>query len=77
MSQENQRYYIFISWKNGHDATKIHEELVNAEGEHALSLSTVRRWVAKFKDRETQVDDWMSSQGNDTRKNCKGPRTYN
>jgi len=57
MSQENQRYYIFVSWKNGRDATKIHEELVNAEGEHALSLSTVRRWVAKFKDGETQVDD--------------------
>ena len=57
MSQENQRYYIFVSWKNGGDATKIHEELVNAEGEHALSLSTVRRWVTKFKDGETQVDD--------------------
>jgi [histone H3]-lysine36 N-dimethyltransferase SETMAR len=57
MNQENQRYYIFVSWKNGHDATKIHEELINAEGEHALSLSTVRRWIAKFKDGETQVND--------------------
>jgi len=57
MSQENQRYYIFVSWKDGRDATKIHEGLVNAEGEHALSLSTVRRWIAKFKDGETQVDD--------------------
>lgn len=57
MSAENQRYFILVSWKNGRDATKIHEELVNFEGEQALTLSTVRRWIAKFKAGETRVDD--------------------
>lgn len=57
MSEENQRYYIFVSWKNGREAVKIHEELVNAEGEQALTLSTVRRWIAKFKGGETDIHD--------------------
>ena len=57
MSAENQRYFILVSWKNGRDATKIHEELVNFEGEQALTLSTVRRWIAKFKAGEISVDD--------------------
>ena len=47
MSRENQRYFIFASWKN---ATQIHEELVNVEGGQALSISTIRRWIATFKD---------------------------
>src|SRR5262245_54525386 len=29
MSYENQRYYVFVSWKNGRKATEIHEELLN------------------------------------------------
>ena len=45
MSCEQQRYYIFVSWKNGREPTQIHNELVNAEGEEALSLRTVERWV--------------------------------
>ena len=57
MSEENQRYYIFVSWKNGREAAKIHEELVNAEGEQALTLSTIRRWIAKFKGGETDIHD--------------------
>ena len=52
MSRENQRYFIFASWKNGRNATQIHEELVNVEGEQALSISTIRCWIATFKDRE-------------------------
>src|SRR6185312_8740800 len=40
-------YFCFL--KNGREATKIHEKLVNAVGEQALTLSTVRRWIAKFK----------------------------
>ena len=48
MSKENQQYYVFISWKNGRDATKIHEELSNAEGEPSTSIVIMR--IAKFKD---------------------------
>jgi len=61
MSEESQRYYIFVSWKNGYEATKIHENLVNAEGEQALTLSTVRRWIAKFKGGETDIHDKLRS----------------
>jgi histone-lysine N-methyltransferase SETMAR len=57
MSNENQRYYVFVSWKNGRDANKIYEELSNAEGERALSIVTIRRWIAKFKDGETNFED--------------------
>ena len=54
MSRENQRYFIFASWKN---ATQIHEELVNVEGGQALSISTIRRWIATFKDGEEEIKD--------------------
>jgi len=35
MSHENQRYFIFASWKNGRNATQIHEELKG--NKHCLS----------------------------------------
>ena len=57
MSRENQRYFIFASWKNGRNATQIHEELVNVEGGQALSISTVRRWIATFTDGEEEIKD--------------------
>ena len=38
--------------KNGRNATQIHEELVNVKGEQALPISTIRRWIATFKDGE-------------------------
>src|SRR5438128_2055042 len=53
MSKENQRFHIFVSWKNSREATKIHEEL----GEQALTLRTVRHWIAKFKGDETDIQD--------------------
>ena len=56
MSNENQRFYAFVSWKNGHDATQIHNELANAVGEQALSVVTIRRWIAKYKDGETDFE---------------------
>ena len=40
-------YFCFL--ENGREAAKIHEELVNAVGKQALTLSTIRRWIAKFK----------------------------
>src|SRR5438128_7568531 len=57
MSREQQRYYIFISWKNGREPTQIHTELANAEGEEALSLRTVEHWVRAFKDGDESVSD--------------------
>lgn len=57
MSRENQRYYIFVAWKNGRNATQIREELVNAEGEQALTTSTIRRWIYAFKDGEEDIHD--------------------
>ena len=57
MSRENQRYFIFASWKNGRNATQIHEELVNVEGEQALSISTIRRRIAMFKGGEEEIKD--------------------
>ena len=57
MSSEQQRYYIFVSWKNGREPTQIHKELVNAEGKHALSLRTVERWIRAFKDGDETISD--------------------
>ena len=30
---------------------------MNVEGEQALSISTIRRWIAIFKDREEEIKD--------------------
>ena len=57
MNRENQCYFIFASWKVGRNATQIHDELVIVEGEQALSISTVRRWIAAFKDGEEEILD--------------------
>ena len=57
MSYEQQRYYIYVSWKNGREPTQIHDELVNAEGEDALSLRTIQRWIRTFKDGDESVSD--------------------
>ena len=38
-------------------ATQIYEELVNIEGGQALSISTIRRWIATFKDGEEEIKD--------------------
>lgn len=57
MSFENQRYYVLVAWKNGRKPTEIREELLNVEGEQALSSATIRQWIAKFKKGETRVDD--------------------
>jgi len=36
-TRENQRYYIWVCWKNGKEADDVHKELVIAEGTKALS----------------------------------------
>ena len=40
-NREHQRYYIFVSWKNGKSANQIHMELQVAEGPKALSLRSI------------------------------------
>ena len=67
-------YFCFL--KNGREATKIHEKLVNAVGEQALTLSTVRRWIAKFKGDETDIQDnlvlgGLAKQCQKTQRTCK------
>jgi histone-lysine N-methyltransferase SETMAR len=57
MNLEHQRYYTFVSWKNGRTAIQIHDELVNAEGEEALSLRTIRRWISAFKNGDESISD--------------------
>ncbi|CAG8494058.1 12764_t:CDS:2, partial [Ambispora leptoticha] len=42
---------------NDRDATEIHNELVNAVREQVLSIVTIRRWIAKYKDGEIDFDD--------------------
>ncbi|CAG8855173.1 1542_t:CDS:1, partial [Gigaspora margarita] len=48
MSCENQYYLIYVGWKNGKEVTQIHQELVIAEGDHALSVSTIHCWIKLF-----------------------------
>jgi len=57
MSNEQQQYYTYVSWKNGREPTQIHNELVNASGEDALSLRTIQRWVCAFKDGDESFSD--------------------
>lgn len=55
--REYQRYYIFVSWKNGKPAKLIHEELKVAEGSNAVSLSTIYRWIEVFENGEENIED--------------------
>ena len=57
MCSEQQRYYVFVSWKSGREPTQIHNELANAEGEQALSPRTVRRRIRTFKDGDEIISD--------------------
>jgi len=54
---ENQRYYIFVEWKNGSTAADIHQKLVVAEGDQALSLRTIHRWIEAFELGKQSVKD--------------------
>ena len=54
---EHQRYYIFVSWKNGKTPSQIHKELQVAEGPKALSLRTIYRWIEAFEEGENDIKD--------------------
>lgn len=56
-TRENQRYYIWVCWKNGKDATDIHRELVTAEGDKALSKRTIYRWIEAFEAGQLSIED--------------------
>ena len=56
-TREHQRYYIFVEWKNGTTATDICQKLVVAEGDKALSLSTIYRWIEAFEHGQQSVKD--------------------
>ncbi|CAG8509995.1 23611_t:CDS:2 [Racocetra persica] len=55
MSYKNQWYLIFVVWKNNKEASQIYQELVNAEGGQALSIHTIRCWIASFNNGEKDV----------------------
>ena len=52
-TREHQQYYIFVEWKNGTTAADIRQKLVIAEGDKALSLSTIYRWIEAFEQART------------------------
>ena len=56
-TREHQRYYIFVEWKNGTSAADIHQKLVVAEGDKALHLSTIYRWIEVFENGEENIED--------------------
>jgi len=56
-TREHQRYYIFVSWKNGKQLSQIHKELEVAEGSKALSLRTIYRWIEAFEEGENSIED--------------------
>ena len=56
-TRENQRYYIWVYWKNGKDVTDIHRELVTAEGDKALSKRTIYCWIEAFRAGQLSIED--------------------
>jgi len=56
-TREHQRYYIFVSWKNGKTPSQIYKELQIAEGPKALSLRTIYRWIEAFEEGENDIKD--------------------
>ena len=54
---ENQRYYIWVCWKNGKGADDIHRELVTAEGSKALSKHTIYCWIEAFEAGQSSIED--------------------
>jgi len=77
MSRENQQYFIFASWKNSGNECESDPRRVGerVEREQALPISTIRRWIAIFKDEEEEIKDkafWTSSRSSDVRENCQG-----
>ncbi len=56
-TKENQRFYIYVEWKNGSNAAEIREKLVNAGGLGVLTLSTIRRWIYTFNHGKLEIND--------------------
>ena len=60
-THENQRYYIWVCWKNGKGADGIHKELIAAEGDKALSKRTIYRWIEAFEAGQSSIEDGSRS----------------
>ena len=56
-THENQRCYTFVEQKNGSTAAEIHQKLVVAEGDQALSLRTIHCWIEAFELGKQSVKD--------------------
>lgn len=54
-----QRAYIFYRAKLGISASEIHAELVQVNGDSALSYPTVARWKTLFDNGKTSIEDEM------------------
>ena len=59
ITHENQRYYIWVCWKNGKGTDDIHNKLVIAEGTKALSKCTIYRWIEAFEAGQSNIKDTL------------------
>ena len=66
-------YRAYIKGRShlGLKATEIHREVCNIYGEDQMSISTVYRWLAKFKSRLQQLNDPGRPATTTTKRNIK------
>ena len=57
MQNQNNRYYALIRWKLGIDATTIQKELKSALNTQAPAITSVFRWVSRFKAGKFDLND--------------------
>ena len=55
--KQKQRAVIKFLTKEGYTAADVHKRLLNVYGEATIDVSNVRRWVKKFKEGITSVND--------------------
>ena len=61
-TRENQRYYIWVCWKNGKEMDDIHNKLIIAEGTKALSKRTIYCWIKAFEAGKLSIKDALHSE---------------
>ncbi len=55
MEKEHIRFYVFIRFKLGINATDIHRELCDAWGESYVSYRCVAKWIHEFMRTESRL----------------------